>query len=108
MLGTDCIKVLDSLKCAYHAQNLGTLDKDSNLDVIGSLVYCESSALDHADIEAGVSGVSRHVDSSSHVQVDLHLPATRVSGSACLPPGGTFGMVCGAVVWTHLCAVVVF
>nr|CAD7455384.1 unnamed protein product [Timema tahoe] len=39
------------------------------------------------EVITGVSGVSRHVDSSSHVQVDLHLPAPRVSGSACLPPG---------------------
>ncbi|CAG2055745.1 unnamed protein product [Timema podura] len=41
---------------------LGTPDQDSNLDipVIGSLVYCESSALDHAVTEVGVKGKVVH------------------------------------------------
>nr|CAD7396787.1 unnamed protein product [Timema poppensis] len=51
------------------------------------------------EVITGVSSVSRHVDSSSHVQVDLHRPAPRVSGSACLSPGGT----CGAWFAVQLC-----
>nr|CAD7195424.1 unnamed protein product [Timema douglasi] len=39
----------------FGKTTLSTPDRDSNLDlpIISSLVYCESSALDHADTEAG-------------------------------------------------------
>nr|CAD7460708.1 unnamed protein product [Timema tahoe] len=45
------------LKTIQEKNTLSTPDRDSNLDlpVIGSLVYCESSALDHAATEAGKS-----------------------------------------------------
>nr|CAD7425312.1 unnamed protein product [Timema monikensis] len=47
----------------YFAKNLSTTSSDSNLNlpVIGSQVYCESSALDHAAIEADVSPMTKNV-----------------------------------------------
>ncbi|CAG2055262.1 unnamed protein product [Timema podura] len=45
----------------YWEKNLGTLNRDLNLDiaVISSLVYCESSALNHAATKAGHMRVAR-------------------------------------------------
>nr|CAD7596933.1 unnamed protein product [Timema genevievae] len=40
----------------FGRKNLNTPDRDSNLDlpIVGSLVYCESSALDHVASEASL------------------------------------------------------
>nr|CAD7588214.1 unnamed protein product [Timema genevievae] len=73
---------------------INTLDRDSNLDipVTGSLVYCESSTLDHAATEAGRS-ISSCVSDVLRFNDRLH-------GSAPHFPGGMLSMFLNASGYT--------
>nr|CAD7458112.1 unnamed protein product [Timema tahoe] len=77
--------VLGRVENHFDKTTSSTPDKDSNLDlpVIGSLVYCESSALDHAATKVG-GGSRFHPPLTSHVCVCLVLtlsPRANVSYS---------------------------
>nr|CAD7407255.1 unnamed protein product [Timema cristinae] len=56
-------------------KTLSTPDRDSNLDflIIGSLVYGEISALDHAATEAASGSTPRMDDDDTGTSVQLHV-----------------------------------
>nr|CAD7457416.1 unnamed protein product [Timema tahoe] len=68
-------------------KNLCTLDRDSNLNLLatGSLVYCESSALDHVATQAGTTSPLEQRGSTTAIPEELTLDYAEITSIPPLP-----------------------